>query len=177
MLIYGVSAHTNFIVRASVTRPANLALFTETKFGDQNRCARVHALSAIAAMGAGSHFQAMSSLQLASRVRSNAAVLPGRGLRSVHHVSRPLCLPLHPGRHACVPRGRSQHRINAVVSAPEKVDTGNVPPFQAWTTGAAIKKREDIKSIMILGAGPIVIGQVFGPQKNALHPGSASFLN
>ncbi|KAL0051508.1 hypothetical protein WJX82_008912 [Trebouxia sp. C0006] len=92
-------------------------------------------------------------------VRSNAAVLPGRCLRSVHHFSRPLCLPLHPGRHACVPRGRSQHRINAVVAAPEKVETGSVPPFQAWTTGAAIKKREDIKSIMILGAGPIVIGQ------------------
>jgi len=152
------------IVRASVTGPdlaVYLAFFTETKFGDQNRCARVHALSAIAAMGAGSQFHAMSSLQTASRVRSNAAVLPGRCLRSVHHVSRPLCLPLHPGRHACVPRGSSQHRINAVVSAPEKVDTGSVPPFQAWTTGAAIKKREDIKSIMILGAGPIVIGQVF----------------
>ena len=33
-------------------------------------------------------------------------------------------------------------------------------PFEAWTTGGAIKKRTDIKSIMILGAGPIVIGQV-----------------
>jgi carbamoyl-phosphate synthase large subunit len=40
------------------------------------------------------------------------------------------------------------------------VDAGNkVPPFQAWTTGATIKKREDIKTILLLGAGPIVIGQ------------------
>ena len=57
-------------------------------------------------------------------------------------------------------RGRARQQTRAVVLAPEKVDTGSVPPFQAWTTGAAIKKREDIKSIMILGAGPIVIGQV-----------------
>lgn len=119
-------------------------------------------------MAAGSQFRAMSAVQTAGRVRSNAPALPGRSLSSVHHVVRPLCLPLHPGRQACVHRGRSQHRTNAVVSAPEKADTGSIPPFQAWTTGAAIKKREDIKSIMILGAGPIVIGQVYSMQMYVL---------
>ena len=119
-------------------------------------------------MAAGSQFRAMSVVQTAGRVRSKVPALPGRSLSSVHHVVRPLCLPLHPGRQACVHRGRSQHRTNAVVSAPEKADTGSVPPFQAWTTGAAIKKREDIKSIMILGAGPIVIGQVLLVQMHAI---------
>ena len=111
------------------------------------------------AMGAGSQFRAMPGLQIVGGTRSTAPRLPGRSLSSVHHVARPLCLPLHFGRHVCAHRGRSQQQTRAVVAAPEKVDTGSVPPFQAWTTGAAIKKREDIKSIMILGAGPIVIGQ------------------
>ena len=110
-------------------------------------------------MGAGSHFRAMSNVQLGSTSRSVAPRISGRSLSSVH-VARPLCLPLHPAKHVAAHRGRLQLQTRAVVSAPEKVDTGSVPPFQAWTTGAAIKKREDIKSIMILGAGPIVIGQV-----------------
>lgn len=110
-------------------------------------------------MGAGSQFRAMSNVQLGSSFRSVAPRISGRSLSSVR-VTRPLCLPLHPAKHVAAHRGRLQLQTRAVVSAPEKVDTGSVPPFQAWTTGAAIKKREDIKSIMILGAGPIVIGQV-----------------
>ena len=39
-------------------------------------------------------------------------------------------------------------------------DVSKVPPFEAWNTGAKIKKREDIKTILLLGAGPIIIGQV-----------------
>ena len=35
-----------------------------------------------------------------------------------------------------------------------------LPPFEAWNTGAPVKKRTDLKTIMLLGAGPIVIGQV-----------------
>ena len=45
---------------------------------------------------------------------------------------------------------------------PRGVATVSPPAdFQSWA-GADIKKRTDIKSIMILGAGPIVIGQVRG---------------
>lgn len=111
------------------------------------------------AMGVGSQFRVMSNVQLGGGLRSVAPRISGRSLSSVS-VTRPLGLPLHAAKHVAAHRGRLQLRTRAVVSAPEKVDTGSVPPFQAWTTGAAIKKREDIKSIMILGAGPIVIGQV-----------------
>ena len=34
------------------------------------------------------------------------------------------------------------------------------PAFAAWNSGSSVKKRTDLKKIMILGAGPIVIGQV-----------------
>ena len=58
---------------------------------------------------------------------------------------------------------RSQQRqllVQAVVAPPEKAAGTELPPFQAWNTGAPIKKRTDLKTIMLLGAGPIVIGQV-----------------
>ena len=54
-------------------------------------------------------------------------------------------------------RGRRQAAA-AAIAAPTK--PFELAPFEAWNTGAAIKKRTDIKTIMILGAGPIVIGQV-----------------
>ena len=54
-------------------------------------------------------------------------------------------------------RGR-RHQAAVAVSAPSK--PFELAPFEAWNTGASIKKRTDIKTIMILGAGPIVIGQV-----------------
>lgn len=111
-------------------------------------------------MGAGSQFRAMSSMQVGGNVASIGPRQYGRNLTSVHHVTRPLCQPVYPARHAGAQRKRLQLQTKAAVAAPEKVDTGSLPPFQAWTTGAAIKKREDIKSIMILGAGPIIIGQV-----------------
>lgn len=50
--------------------------------------------------------------------------------------------------------------VRAVVAPPEKETAYEVPPFEAWSTGAPIKKRTDIKTILLLGAGPIVIGQV-----------------
>jgi hypothetical protein len=57
--------------------------------------------------------------------------------------------------------GKRDRKVEIVraVAAPEKTLT-TPPPFEAWSTGAKVKKREDIKTIMILGAGPIIIGQV-----------------
>ena len=85
-----------------------------------------------------------------------------------------LCLPRQtPVRSGkCVPRrtvcaGRStnaggrdppSHSVRAG-AAPETATT-TPPPFEAWNTGKDVAKRTDIKTIMILGAGPIVIGQV-----------------
>lgn len=53
------------------------------------------------------------------------------------------------------------------VSAPNAAEsvssnsTGEKPPFTAWDTAKSrVAKRTDIKSILVLGAGPIVIGQV-----------------
>ena len=47
------------------------------------------------------------------------------------------------------------------IAAPEK--TTNDEPFTAWGTAIErVAKRTDLKTIMILGAGPIVIGQVSG---------------
>ena len=58
-------------------------------------------------------------------------------------------------------RDKSVQLVRAV-AAPEKAAVAP-PPFEAWNTGAVVKKRTDIKTIMILGAGPIVIGQVCAP--------------
>ena len=60
-------------------------------------------------------------------------------------------------------RDKSVQLVRAV-AAPEKTAT-TPPPFEAWNTGAVVKKRTDIKTIMILGAGPIVIGQVSAPSR------------
>ena len=56
-------------------------------------------------------------------------------------------------------RARS-HVARAVIAPPQKQAPYEVPPFEAWNTGSPIKKRTDIKTILLLGAGPIVIGQV-----------------
>ena len=55
--------------------------------------------------------------------------------------------------------GRLPLRVQAT-AAPEKPATGEAP-FTAWDTAVErVAKRTDLKTIMILGAGPIVIGQV-----------------
>ena len=54
--------------------------------------------------------------------------------------------------------GRKTIRTSAVVAPPKP--TKDLPPFEAWNTGAEIAKRTDIKTILILGPGPIIIGQV-----------------
>ena len=50
--------------------------------------------------------------------------------------------------------------VQAVVAPPERPIGTDLPAFEAWSTGAPVKKRTDLKTIMLLGAGPIVIGQV-----------------
>jgi len=46
------------------------------------------------------------------------------------------------------------------IAAPEKPKAGETP-FTAWATAIQrVAIRDDLKTIMILGAGPIVIGQV-----------------
>jgi hypothetical protein len=51
-------------------------------------------------------------------------------------------------------------RINAI-AAPEKASTNNSEPFTAWGTAKQrVPKRDDLKTIMVLGAGPIIIGQI-----------------
>jgi hypothetical protein len=48
----------------------------------------------------------------------------------------------------------SGKRVNAAVADSEE------KPFAAWDLPATIPSRTDIKTIMIIGAGPIIIGQV-----------------
>ena len=65
--------------------------------------------------------------------------------------------------------GRKAIRTSAVVAPPKP--TKDLPPFEAWNTGAKIAKRTDIKTILILGPGPIIIGQVntFALSEKLLH--------
>lgn len=57
------------------------------------------------------------------------------------------------GRGACGGRGRGFGGVNVMAAAQSN--------FTAWDTAVQrVPKRTDIKTIMLLGAGPIVIGQV-----------------
>ena len=106
----------------------------------------------------------MAAKEIASEFGSRAA-LGGRCL--------PRQTPLHSGKpvhkrtvsasrsSSSAGRDPPSHIVRAV-AAPEKTTT-TPPPFEAWNTGKDVKKRTDIKTIMILGAGPIVIGQVRRP--------------
>jgi hypothetical protein len=56
-------------------------------------------------------------------------------------------------------RAEVASRIECVAAA--EVDDETLPPFLRYAKGGGAKgKRTDIKTIMIFGAGPIVIGQV-----------------
>lgn len=62
---------------------------------------------------------------------------------------------------------RGTRLVVTSVSAPEKANSTTPaaettkPPFTAWDTAVQrVAKRTDIKSVLVLGAGPIVIGQV-----------------
>ena len=80
----------------------------------------------------------------------------------------------HVGRRPCEHAGRSLRRPGAdpgtaqesaryearFRSGPrEGLPDEESPVFRAWDQATNSKKRDDIKKIMILGAGPIVIGQ------------------
>ena len=63
---------------------------------------------------------------------------------------------------------RCRLQIVRAIAAPPKPPSsvnGSVPAdFKAWENiESSVKKRDDIKTIMLLGAGPIVIGQVPAP--------------
>ncbi len=57
-------------------------------------------------------------------------------------------------------RSRSHRAAAVTVTASTASSNGNLLPWQAAMD--EVKKRKDLKSIMIIGAGPIVIGQVGG---------------
>lgn len=98
------------------------------------------------------------SKELASKTAFVSRPVPSQGRAASQHVTprRPVCVA---GRSNGKRDGKVQ--IVRAVAAPEKSVT-TPPPFEAWNTGAVVKKRTDIKTIMILGAGPIIIGQVCG---------------
>ena len=68
------------------------------------------------------------------------------------------------GRGRSAQQQRRRHTIVQCISAPEKAGasngTGAPPAFLAWAETSTSKKRDDLKRILIIGAGPIVIGQV-----------------
>jgi len=81
-----------------------------------------------------------------------------------------------PGR-AGAARAPAAARRRARAARPAPASAAVAPPqFEAWT-GADIKKRTDIKSIMILGAGPIVIGQARGASGALTRAGGATRAN
>ena len=55
-------------------------------------------------------------------------------------------------------KARAMKRASVQVRARASPDEES-PVFRAWDQATNSKKRDDIKKIMILGAGPIVIGQ------------------
>lgn len=60
-------------------------------------------------------------------------------------------------------RSRCQLQIVRAIAAPPAPSLNSSEPaaFKAWeNVTSSVKKRTDIKTIMLLGAGPIVIGQV-----------------
>ena len=78
-------------------------------------------------------------------------------------LGRPL-LPRFPGSSRArsnVSRGINKRTLLVkAIAAPEKPKAGETP-FTAWATAIQrVAIRDDLKTIMILGAGPIVIGQV-----------------
>ena len=104
--------------------------------------------------------EVMAAKEIASDVSSRAA-LCGRCLPRQAPTPSARCVPRRTvcaGRSTGGGRDPPSHVVRAV-AAPEKASI-TPPPFEAWNTGKDVKQRTDIKTIMILGAGPIVIGQV-----------------
>lgn len=90
--------------------------------------------------------------------------LVGRPVPSTAHARK--ALALRHRRSGGRTTGGSHQQIVCVAAPDAKTSaSGNgtvksAPAFLAWAETAASKKREDLKKIMVIGAGPIVIGQV-----------------
>ena len=85
-----------------------------------------------------------------TRAQPKRAFAPAATSIRQSNVVMPRCASVvRPGRSAL-------HVTN--VAAPSKADAAPALPWQAAMS--ELKKRRDIQSIMIIGAGPIVIGQV-----------------
>ena len=111
--------------------------------------------------------------------------LPQGAQAPVFHGQRKICRPKPSlgGRSAVfttrVPATACSSRSRAAaVAVTASSSNGNLLPWQAAMD--EVKKRKDLKSIMIIGAGPIVIGQVGGQQgvgvllQPQLHAGASS---
>jgi hypothetical protein len=110
--------------------------------------------------------QALPLVPSARAARSIARRAPAAAVaRSALSAGRSLSGVAVPLRAAVVAPRRSRataQRVRAAVATPPAVDATDdeSPRFKAWESSFANRhRRTDIKRIMILGAGPIVIGQ------------------
>lgn len=107
---------------------------------------------------------------MASTVASSAALAagaPATAAAATSSASRSSFLPGAAGlgpkaRRGAVPPARKGGRQPRVVitRAAAAPTTNGDKPFAAWDLPPTIPFREDIKTIMVIGAGPIIIGQV-----------------
>eukprot|EP00898_Chlorokybus_atmophyticus_P005925 jgi/Chlat1/6333/Chrsp44S05892 len=102
---------------------------------------------------------AASSLKAASRASSGSrraerkAAKKAGGLRSGFLAGERLIASA-----ASAPAQPRCCKVSCTAEAVASADA-SAPAFLAWKNDATVKKREDIKTVMVLGAGPIVIGQ------------------
>ncbi len=102
-----------------------------------------------------------------------AALTSQRPLAAMNcQAQRPLQVPssLHlrrPRRVEALGSGKQQQRLGfqlvrcSAVAEKPALSNGTPPDFKAWeSVVSTVKQRDDIKTIMLFGAGPIVIGQV-----------------
>jgi hypothetical protein len=114
------------------------------------------------------------STRVVLRMQTAGLVLPCGAQAPILSGQRKICCPKVSvgGRSAAfstrVPaaavRSRSSRTAAVAVTASTASSNGNLLPWQAAMDD--VKKRKDLKSIMIIGAGPIVIGQV-GPASDS----------
>jgi hypothetical protein len=99
---------------------------------------------------------AQSATMKVAASASAASTSTSSAARSPFLAGTPVVAP-RARRSAAPGAGKAQRQprllITRATAAPEK-------PFAAWDLPATIPFREDIKTIMIIGAGPIIIGQV-----------------
>jgi len=121
--------------------PATIA---QSLCGAKPAAARAQARKAATAPGA--RIVAAATSQGSAKLFGNS-FLQGKAIASASGAS------LVTSRNDTASRRGKVSRVVTVAAGDEE------PAFAAWNSGAAVKKRTDLKKIMILGAGPIVIGQ------------------